>query len=86
MVQVSTFFGIIVSMYYKDHNPPHFHAEYQGKEIRIHIQTLEIIKGKLSPKATAIIMEWAVLHQTELMHNRENARTEGKIDKIAPLE
>lgn len=73
-------------MYYKDHNPPHFHAEYQGNEIWVNIQTLEIIKGKLSPKATAIIMERAVLHQQELMNNRETARIEGKLHKIAPLE
>ena len=59
MVQISRFFGIIISMYYKDHNPPHFHAEYDGKEIWVAIQTLEIIRGKFTPKAIALIMERA---------------------------
>lgn len=86
MVQISKFFGISISMYYKDHNPPHFHAEYEWNEVQIHIQTLEIIKGKLSPKAIAIVMERALLHQIELMNNREIAKAEWLLLKITPLQ
>jgi Domain of unknown function (DUF4160) len=28
---ISTFFGIVIRMYYQEHAPPHFHAEYQGR-------------------------------------------------------
>jgi hypothetical protein len=44
MVQISRFLGIIISMYYQDQNPPHFHAEYDGKEIRVEIETLSILR------------------------------------------
>lgn len=30
MPVLSMFYGIIIRMYFDDHNPPHFHAEYQG--------------------------------------------------------
>ena len=30
MPEISLFYGIRVTMYYDDHNPPHFHAEYNG--------------------------------------------------------
>jgi hypothetical protein len=29
---ISTFFGIIIRMYFGDHNPPHFHVEFQGEK------------------------------------------------------
>ena len=28
MPTISMFYGIIIRMYYDDHNPPHFHAFY----------------------------------------------------------
>ena len=85
MVQVSRFFGIIISMYYKDHNPPHFHAEYDDKQIRIDIKTLQIIRWKLTPKATALVMERALIHQDDLMQNRNNMTQEKELFKIDPL-
>jgi hypothetical protein len=86
MVQISRFFGIIISMYYQDHNPPHFHAEYDGKEIRVEIETLSILRWKLSPKATALVFERALQHQSELMENRDIMKHQGMLKKIAPLE
>lgn len=50
-------------MYYSDHNPPHFHAEYQGEQIEIEIKTLKILAGKISKRAYNLILEWAVLHR-----------------------
>lgn len=85
MVQISRFFWIVISMYYKDHNPPHFHAEYNGEEIRVEINSLQIIRGKLSPKATALVMERVLLHQKELLENREIMKQEKQLKKIDPL-
>ena len=31
MPVVSTFFGLIIRMFFDDHDPPHFHVEYQGQ-------------------------------------------------------
>ena len=28
MPEISLFYGIRITMYWSDHNPPHFHAEY----------------------------------------------------------
>jgi hypothetical protein len=51
MPQISRFFGIIISMFYKDHNPPHFHAEYGDDEVLIKIEDLSIYRGHLPSRA-----------------------------------
>jgi len=53
-------------MYFSDHNPPHFHAEYQGDSAEYSIKTLEIIAGKISNRANALILEWASNHRDAL--------------------
>lgn len=47
MPEISRFYGIIIRMFYNDHNPPHFHAIYQEDEALIEIKTLEILEGIL---------------------------------------
>ena len=37
MPEISLFYGIRVTMYYDDHNPPHFHAEYNGSKALVEI-------------------------------------------------
>ena len=63
MPEISRFFGIIIAMYYNEHNPPHFHAKYQEDEAQFTIDTLEIIKGKLPVRAKALVLEWASEHR-----------------------
>lgn len=86
MVQISRFFGIIISMYYQDHNPPHFHIKYNEFEALICIEDLRLLHGKLSPKALALVIERASIHQKELLANREKWLSEWIFDKIDPLE
>lgn len=64
MPRVSSFFGIIIAMYFNDHAPPHFHAVYQGQEAQISIESLEILRRSLPRRALALVLEWAVLHRT----------------------
>jgi hypothetical protein len=85
MPQISRFFGIIISMFYKDHNPPHFHAEYGDDEVLIKIEDLSIYRGHLPSRALGLVIEWASEHQEELMTNWENARQEQLLNKIEPL-
>ncbi len=85
MPQISRFFGIIISMFYKDHNPPHFHAEYGDDEVLIKIEDLSIYRGHLPARALGLVIEWASEHQQELMVNWENARQEQLLNKIEPL-
>ena len=56
-------------MYHADHPPPHIHAEYQGHEAYISIETGDIIQGRLPAKALRLIKEWIQEHQEELMSN-----------------
>ena len=66
MPEISRFFGIIIRMYFDDHQPAHFHAFYGEFEAVINIETLAIIKGQLPPRALGLALEWASLHQSEL--------------------
>ena len=62
MPEVSRFYGIIIRMFYKDHNPPHFHVIYQENEALIDIKTLEIMEGRLTKRAKTLAIEWAIEH------------------------
>jgi len=57
MPEISRFYGIIVMMFYDDHNPPHFHARYDGEKIAIDINSLRILEGVFSPRALGLVME-----------------------------
>ena len=59
MPEVSRFFGIVVQMYYADHEPPHFHVRYSGQRALIAIETLTVLRGGLSPRALGLVTEWA---------------------------
>jgi len=86
MPRVSEFFGVIIAMYFNDHNPPHFHAEYAGDEASFSIGTLEILEGELPRRARALVVEWASLHRRELLANWERARQELPLQAIEPLD
>lgn len=85
MPEISRFFGIVIKVYYRDHPPPHFHAEYGGDEAIIGIDSLTVLAGKLSPRATGLVLEWASLHQAELRAVWEQARNFEPLDWIEPL-
>ena len=74
MPEISLFYGIRVTMYYEDHNPPHFHAEYNGQKAIIDINEARVIKGALPSRQLKLILAWCVIHQDELMQNWELAR------------
>jgi hypothetical protein len=83
---VSEFFGIIIYVYYNDHSPPHFHAEYAEHEALFRIETMELHSGSLPNRARALVLEWASLHRDELMENWELARQGLPLKEIPPLE
>lgn len=58
-------------MYYNDHMPPHFHAEYNGNHALIDINNIQVIKGYLPNKQMRLILAWCTIHQDELMQNWE---------------
>jgi hypothetical protein len=85
MPQISYFLGVIIRMFYRDHNPPHFHAVYADFEGVIDIEKNEIIGGYLPPRVVGIVTEWTALHQLELMENWERARQQESLKDIEPL-
>jgi hypothetical protein len=85
MPEVSRFYGIVIKLYYDDHEPPHFHAEYGGDEIVVGITTLGILRGKLPPRAMGLVLEWASQHQAELLAVWQLARARAPLMKIDPL-
>ena len=66
---ISYFFGILRKMCFDDHQPPYFHAEYQGREGIFSINESEMIDGLLPTKAVSIINEWARDRKGELLQN-----------------
>ena len=85
MPEISLFYGIRVTMYYDDHNPPHFHAEYNENKAIIEIDTARCIKGALPSRQLKLILAWCVLHQDELMQNWELSKEGKPLNIINPL-
>ncbi|MBN1611226.1 MAG: DUF4160 domain-containing protein [Polyangiaceae bacterium] len=79
---ISSFFGITIRMYHDDHPPPHFHAEYQGYEAFVSIDSGDVIEGRLPRTAAAIVREWCLLHRPALVRNWENAQAFRPLERI----
>ena len=85
MPTISRFYGILIQMYFGDHAPPHFHALYAEFEALVAIQTFEILRGELPPRAKALVLEWAQQHRNELMRDWELCVQNQTPMKIRPL-
>ena len=85
MPEISRFLGIVIRMYYRDHPPPHFHAEYGEYEITVEIDS-GVVLGKFPRRALSAVLDWYGLHQRELAENWELARGERPLNRIDPLE
>lgn len=80
------FFGIIIRMFYNEHEPAHFHAEYQGNRGVFNLNG-DLISGNFkSNTAKRLIKEWAELHQNELELNWQNIIEGKNLDRIKPLD
>ena len=86
MPEISRFLGIVIKMFFEDHNPPHFHAEYGDSVALIDIRNLSVFAGHLPPRVTGIVIEWASMHQQELLDDWQRARAQQELRKIPPLE
>lgn len=85
MPQLSAFYGIVIYMYWKDHPPAHFHAEYGDEQALIRIADGRVYAGHLPPRALRMVREWHRLHVDEL--NRAWVRASRREDPgtIDPL-
>jgi len=85
MPEISRFLGIVIRMFYRDHAPPHFHAEYGQYEITVEIQS-GVVQGRFPKRALRAVLEWADLHREELLTDWHLARLEKPLNTIEPLE
>jgi hypothetical protein len=84
MPEISRFYGIIIYMFFQDHNPPHFHVKYQNFEATINIED-GIVKGEIPRRAINLIYEWLDLHKDELLANWSLSEQRKPLNKIEPL-
>lgn len=85
MPELSRFLGIVIYMYYQDHAPAHFHAEYGEFEITLEIES-GVVTGKFPRRALNLVLEWYTLHKNELAENWQLARQKLPLKPISPLE
>ncbi len=85
MPEICRFLGIVIRMFFDDHNPPHFHAVYGDYEAVFSIETLQLIKGDMPARVQGLIIEWAALHKKELEENWTLVTEKQKFKKIQPL-
>ena len=82
---IATFFGIVVRMFYDEHNPPHIHVEYQGMKALLDFRG-NILRGELGSKtALRLVREWIDLRQAELQEDWSLAQAGKAIKKVEPL-
>lgn len=85
MPQISRFFGIIISMFFNDHNPPHFHARYGKFEALISIEDYSVIEGSLPSRALGLVIELASIHKKMLAEDWELVKSNNSPKQIEPL-
>ena len=85
MPEISRFLGIVIAIYYNDHQPPHFHAKYGDQTGVFSIADLKVIEGYLPKRAALLVLEWAFEHRDELQEDWELAMARKPLRKIAPL-
>jgi len=86
MPTISTFFGVVIQMFWTEHGPPHFHAVYAEHEAIIDIRELRVTRGSLPRRALALVLEWATEHREALLEDWDLCRQLKSPKPIPPLE
>ena len=84
MPELSGFYGLVIYMNYREHDPAHFHARYQGFEVSIELESGRVT-GEMPRRALQLIFEWMDLHRTELFENLSRVKALAPLNKIEPL-
>lgn len=72
-------------MFFNDHAPPHFHAEYAEFQATVDIGNLQVLEGRLPRRALELVMDWAELHREELLFDWNLCRNKQAPKPIDPL-
>ena len=81
MPEICRFLGIVVTMYFSDHDPPHFHIRYNEYRATMDIESLHVVSGKLPARVRGLVTEWAEMHTEELLDMWQS----GDFHKVEPL-
>jgi hypothetical protein len=82
---ISRFFGIVITMYWQDHMPPHFHAEVGDDVALIDIQNAVVLRGRLPVSRVKLVLAWTEIHRHELLENWRRAQNNEELLPIEPL-
>ena len=85
MPELSRFLGIVITMFYREHGPPHFHASYGDFDVEVSIRD-GVVSGQFPKRALRHVLEWYDLHHDELLANWELAAQRKPLKRIPPLE
>ena len=85
MPTISEFYGIKVMMFWNEHMPPYFHAQYGENKILVDIENATVIKGVFPSKQLKLVLAWCEIHREELMLNWENVLRHELLNRINPL-
>ncbi len=85
MPTISRFFGIVISMFWQDNMPPHFHASYGEDEALIDIERAVVLRGRLPSSRLKLVLAWAEIHRDELLENWHRAQGNQDLAPIEPL-
>jgi hypothetical protein len=85
MPEVSRFAGIVITMYFNDHPPPHFHVRYGEYRATVGLSPVELQEGALPARVLGLVSEWGRLHREALQNNWTRMATEGTFSPIPPL-
>lgn len=84
--EISRFYGIVIAMFFDDHEPPHFHVRYGGHRAIVGLDSLDVLRGQLPPRALGLVKEWAAAHREELRDDWQLARAQQPLKPIDPLQ
>jgi Domain of unknown function (DUF4160) len=67
MPEISRFFGLVIYMFFNDHNPPHFKVVYAEFEANVLIENGNLLNGDLPISKLKLVQAWAEIHKIELL-------------------
>ena len=85
MPTICMFYGILIQMYWDEHVLPHFHAIYGEYQASIDVRTLTLMEGMLPRRAIQLVLDWAELHQAELLEDWDLCQDKQMPRPIEPL-